>query len=255
MADGEVDDYMSDTFLASDTTPGLMPKIYLEKHKRKEKSMSRHVNPRKPLKVQEVEKREERLKVALDESNKGFKMLSKMGFKSGMGLGKKGQGISEPIPLQIKQGRKGLGKEIDEDDRKKRYMEAQVIKFKRRKIDEEKIKGEFKTRMRDKHNERQSQSDLYKSQKACHHLDSLKKLEAKYIWFWPIVKIKDVNEAEEIEEEEEEEEDEFDVYTKVEMLTSYLRTVHLYCIWCGATYNDEEDMESNCPGDTFDAHE
>lgn len=74
----------------------------------------------------------------------------------------------------------------------------------------------------------------------------------------------------------------FQSFDKLQILTSYLRGVHFYCIWCGTTYNgksdnnmdvvlslfllpllkyifffltDEEDLCSNCPGDTAADHE
>lgn len=41
---------------------------------------------------------------------------------------------------------------------------------------------------------------------------------------------------------------------KLEMVTSYLRTMHSYCHWCGVHYEDATDMNSNCPGSTKDEH-
>ena len=50
------------------------------------------------------------LEVALDDSNKGFKMLSKMGWKKGEGLGAENkQGMVEPIKIETRAERSGLG--------------------------------------------------------------------------------------------------------------------------------------------------
>lgn len=248
------EDYMSDKFLQSDHKPGLMPDMFKNKHKRVESARVKNQPKTKPVKQYEAEKREEKLNTALDESNKGFAMLAKMGFKKGMGLGKKEQGISNPIPLDIKEGRKGLGKESEEARRKKQRIEAHLIMAKRRKLMEENLKGDFKSRVTDRINERQIATDLYKSQKACQHLDNLKGLEPIHTWSWP--KYKTTTEEEEEEEVNDEiEDDEPEDVIKLNSLTAYLRETHFYCIWCGTAYNDSKDLNDNCPGATFEAHE
>eukprot|EP01130_Rhizamoeba_saxonica_P013351 TRINITY_DN5695_c0_g1_i1.p1 TRINITY_DN5695_c0_g1~~TRINITY_DN5695_c0_g1_i1.p1 ORF type:complete len:177 (+),score=43.07 TRINITY_DN5695_c0_g1_i1:442-972(+) len=42
--------------------------------------------------------------------------------------------------------------------------------------------------------------------------------------------------------------------TMIENLLDYLRTTHTYCYFCGVVYNNNEDMESNCPGTTEEDH-
>lgn len=91
------DDYMSDKFLQKEHKPGLMPKLYMDRHKRKESAapykktkQPQPNNKQQSVKIKEQENRKEKLDQALDESNKGFAMLAKMGFKKGMGLGKEG---------------------------------------------------------------------------------------------------------------------------------------------------------------------
>jgi len=50
------------------------------------------------------------LEVAISDSNKGFKMLAKMGWKEGEGLGSENnQGIVEPIKIEQRVERAGLG--------------------------------------------------------------------------------------------------------------------------------------------------
>lgn len=47
-------------------------------------------------------------------SNKGFKLLSKMGWKEGSGIGKAEAGIKEPVQLKAQQGTSGLGNEASQ---------------------------------------------------------------------------------------------------------------------------------------------
>ena len=59
----------------------------------------------------EDKKRVEGLQKSLDSSNKGFALLTKMGYKPGEGLGKSKDGIIEPIGVEVKTNRSGLGAE------------------------------------------------------------------------------------------------------------------------------------------------
>ena len=79
----------------------------------KKKSDQKEENKTKKNKVNlEVEKRHEGLQKSIDSSNKGFAMLAKMGYKAGESLGKSNSGRIEPIPIEVKNDRGGLGKII-----------------------------------------------------------------------------------------------------------------------------------------------
>lgn len=65
----------------------------------------------KPVKQLEVERREEGLSAAISSDNKGFAMLAKMGYKQGDAIGRSSSGIVEPISIQVKTNRAGLGRE------------------------------------------------------------------------------------------------------------------------------------------------
>jgi len=57
----------------------------------------------------ETRKRKEGLQKSLDSSNKGFELLTKMGYKHGDGLGKSNTGIVEPLGIKVKNHRGGFG--------------------------------------------------------------------------------------------------------------------------------------------------
>ena len=71
-------------------------------------------------------------------------------------------------------GRSGLGKDLEEERKRKKRLELYALKAKRRKETEKDLRVDFKSRMRSKLNERQIFADLSKSQKACEQLDSQK---------------------------------------------------------------------------------
>ena len=79
----------------------------------KKKTGQEEENKTKKTKVNlEIEKRHEGLQKSIDSSNKGFAMLAKMGYKAGESLGKSNSGRIEPIPIEVKNDRGGLGKII-----------------------------------------------------------------------------------------------------------------------------------------------
>ncbi|QQP57225.1 Angiogenic factor with G patch and FHA domains 1like [Caligus rogercresseyi] len=49
------------------------------------------------------------LETSIDSRNKGFNMLAKMGWKEGEGLGKSASGIAEPVGIEQRSERAGLG--------------------------------------------------------------------------------------------------------------------------------------------------
>ncbi|CAI9555384.1 unnamed protein product [Staurois parvus] len=85
-------------------------------------------NRQKSLKEVEKERRDTVLNDPLSNENKGFALLQKMGYKTGQALGKQGHGIVEPIPLNIKTGRSGIG----HDEMKKRKAEENLENYRQK---------------------------------------------------------------------------------------------------------------------------
>lgn len=259
------DDYMSDSFLQTleDKRPGLVfsSKTAREHQIQRKKKTTDEKNRVKPKKVLEAEKREEGLKSALSSENKGFALLSKMGYKPGMAIGKKGEGRSEPVPFELKAGRGGFGRETEvkrklEESRAKSTQASE----KRQKFMTE-VKHNFVDRMSSKFSEHRAKTDLYKSQKVCAHLDARFNIaEPEKSFFWPdsYKKQKDAECDEDSDSSDEDVNDEdvlLSAEEQLQILTEYLRSKHLYCVWCGTAYDDTQDLKTNCPGNTADLHD
>ncbi|UYV60496.1 GPATCH11 [Cordylochernes scorpioides] len=259
MSSDSEDDYMSEAFLnpTNDIRPGLVfsnatkRKFELEK---KAKELSK--KPKLMGKKLEEHNRKEGLGNAIGKDNKGFKLLEKMGFKQGMTLGKSSAStaIKEPIAVVLKSDRSGLGKATEAKEKLEKFREIRTQKEDLK----QKLQDNFRQRMRSKLSEKQLKGDLYASQKICQQFDNEGEIEEpKEIWYWPPVKKSDEDENEEDEEEEvlEEEIEEIDDYSKLELLTKYLRETYFYCIWCGTKFEDTDDLAANCEGNTREDHD
>ncbi|XP_037091022.1 G patch domain-containing protein 11-like [Pollicipes pollicipes] len=255
----EEPDYMSEDFLKTctsvDVRPGLQFRRETERRHRlerqREEQAERHRVQNRPRHQLEAEHRDRALDQPIDSSNKGFALLQKMGYKPGMAIGKQGDGRTEPIRPEVKQGRGGLGREaaLQAVQRRKQEIRARAAERRERATSA----AEFRRRLADKMADRHVTADLMKSQRVCQQLDTKIGVDAPAdAWFWP-PPLADEN-AEEEADGEEEEPLPFSPSEQLEMLTDYLRRSHLYCIWCGCAYDDGDDLKENCPGSTRDDH-
>merc|ERR1712018_1108375 len=112
MADDE-DDYMSDKFLQEATKSQPNPSDHFISRRRRilQNKAKKDSLKMKPKKVIEKETREKGLSTALSSDNVGFRLMAKMGYKSGTGLGKNSAGRVEPVPINLKASRTGLGRD------------------------------------------------------------------------------------------------------------------------------------------------
>ncbi|XP_041866504.1 G patch domain-containing protein 11 [Melanotaenia boesemani] len=257
----EEEDYMSDAFLSKiqDVKPGVsMVRRVKEAMKKEEQQKEKNIkNRQKTYKEQEKESREVALQSSISNENKGFALLQKMGYKAGQGLGKEGAGRVDPIPLNIKTDRGGIGLEELKKRKAEEELEHYRQKVRAKQQNETKSLEDFRSRVRTEREERKIEGDLRRSQRSCEQLDTQKGITVpRETWYWPKVNADDEDEDDDHEEEDEEEDTvELTSFDKLQILTSYLRGVHFYCIWCGTAYNDEEDLSSNCPGDTAADHD
>jgi len=273
-------DYMSDSFLAEcvkdDIRPGLIHSRTQQRehniHKSKTVTDEKNKQQNRPHRLLEAERREEGLNEAIGDSNKGFALLQKMGYKPGMAIGKSGTGCVEPVPIALKSDRSGLGR-----DAALKEIAAEKLAIMARQRARATNAQDYRARLARKAVERQTEGDLRKSQRICEQLDTSKGFdEPAETWFWPPKKPQAANDAEDEDEaenqqtvdkdksededqdegtiSEEAEEIEFEPPEKLEILTLYLRRTHWYCIWCGVQFDDDKDMQDACPGPSRDDH-
>uniref|UniRef100_T1JL29 G patch domain-containing protein 11 n=1 Tax=Strigamia maritima TaxID=126957 RepID=T1JL29_STRMM len=259
----EDDDYMSDKFLpaSTDVKPGLLFTHSLKTKFAKDvkQKISNESSKTVPKKVLEQQRRETGLQNALSVENKGFAMMQRMGYKPGTAIGKTGIGKTEPIAINLKEDRGGLGRDtLIKRKKEEKKKELENFRAKRIMLDEKHQKL-YRNQMSNKSAERQMMSDLVKSQKACKQLDNeIEIYEPEQDYFW----IKEVKESEEKDEDEsdssssedEDEEEQLEPSFMLEKITEYLRTKYKYCVWCGIKFEDEMDMSTTCPGNTYDDH-
>ncbi|KAL5976054.1 hypothetical protein ACLOJK_020384 [Asimina triloba] len=244
------EDYMGDLslFLPPDqslpsrkTSKTPTPSLSSDKHKKPTKTLpwqERRKLDRERKQREEDQQTLDKCESAIPSSNVGFKLLQQMGYTPGTALGKDGSGRAEPVVIQIRRSRAGLGKESPEKEKAK--MEA--IRTERKRKTEEVLMEEFGSRQKNQWRSRRIVADFHKAKAALAQLENEEVLEP--------VKEDDGDGNEKEEEEAEEvitEEDLLDILMK-------LRDEHRYCIYCGCQYESMEAMLSNCPGPNEDDH-
>lgn len=119
----------------------------------------------------ETEQRQEGMNAAIPASNIGFKMLQQMGYQPGKALGKNGQGATEPVNVDLKLNRTGLGRDrvVQEEKVLKSKFTALAQERKRKKVDE--LRVGFQERRRDTWHYRKIVSDYRKSSTALLQLE------------------------------------------------------------------------------------
>ncbi|RZC83144.1 hypothetical protein C5167_045927 [Papaver somniferum] len=185
---------------------------------------------------EEDEKTLTNMESAIPQSNIGFKMLKQMGYNPGSSLGKSGLGLAEPVGVEIRRSRAGIGRE----DPVKEKVKREEFRAGEKKEEVEGLIVEFGSRQKLQWKSRRL---VYNYHKATAVLDQLENKEI-------IEPIKKEGEDEQEEEEEEEiitEEDLLEILVK-------LRDKHHYCLFCGCQYGSLEALSLSCPGTDEDDH-
>lgn len=150
----------------ADVRPGLVHdhkiarrfKVEEEQKRAEEEQKYRH----KPVKQLEAERREEGLNSAITSDNKGFSMLAKMGYKQGDAIGRNSSsGITEPIQIQVKTNRAGLGREqaLKQLQEYKENLRRTKAQQNAESVNQPSI-SQFRQRMAQRTNDKQLEADL-----------------------------------------------------------------------------------------------
>ncbi|KAK0864056.1 hypothetical protein LTR87_015930 [Friedmanniomyces endolithicus] len=122
---------------------------------------------KKELALQAKAAREAALATELDSSNKGAKMMAKMGFKGGA-LGKTENARTQPIEILMKDDKGGIGMD-SEKKRKIRETAAEMEgQQKRKRVDED----EYRQRTRDEREERKAEGQMWSAMKTLERFDT-----------------------------------------------------------------------------------
>ncbi|CAA0837464.1 D111/G-patch domain-containing protein [Striga hermonthica] len=241
----EDDDYMGDLsqFLPPEVSRSSSKKGPVAPSSSSKKPKALNWQEQKKLKrerkqIEEDKQTLENLGSAIPQSNIGFKLLKQMGYTPGSALGKEGSGRAEPVSVEIRRGRAGIGKEdpkIEKARREKRNEE-------RKKRKEEELMEDFGSRQKERWKGRRTVVNFHKADSVLAQLENRDVLE--------------VEKKEDGEEEKEDEEEEEEEITEEDLLNILLklRNEFLYCLFCGCKYDTVEELESNCPGINEDDH-
>ena len=243
-----------------------------------------HLNSKQKRKNQEklqIEALQTGIEKPLGVENKGFKLLSKLGYSGSGGLGVAGVGRGEAIkidPLDVGRNEKtGLGVKEEALRKEKESVQRQKL------TNEEKLRAErnFITSMSCKISQKALEKDIHKAQRIIKVLDEKVGIAQNEFWpreakeidassngadepdaghseVWMMAHFEDADDGqrrfEEAGSDQEQCKDELLSADRLMECLEYLRTKHSYCLYCGCAFDDDEDLLRHCPGKTADDH-
>ncbi|KAF2634952.1 G-patch-domain-containing protein [Massarina eburnea CBS 473.64] len=162
----EEDDYMNMVFDDAPKQPKYETALQRAARKRKEGEQRSRQKTKAEREADAEAAREASLATALPETNKGFKMMAKYGFKQGDALGKSEDARKEPIKVTIKEDRGGIGLE-SEKKRKFRQTYEEAARAAKKMKEEE---GDFLEERRQQEKERKAERDLDNAQRTAERM-------------------------------------------------------------------------------------
>eukprot|EP00124_Ichthyophonus_hoferi_P000072 Ihof_evm25s2 gene=Ihof_evmTU25s2 len=148
--------------------------------------------------VLEKEAREEGMAKPLPSNNKGFTMLQRMGYKPGMGLGKEGKGLCDPLTVEVLPVRIGLGRHEEKQRELTEAVERELVEQKKRMEHGKELQRDYRLRMAEERKRKEMIIALRQSLLVCEELDRQKGISNE-LWEQPE---ENDEEKEEVEKEE-----------------------------------------------------
>jgi hypothetical protein len=167
---GDEDDYMNMVF---DDPNSTKHESSLQRRARQRKEgEQRGINKTKQeIEEENRKEREAALSKQLASSSKGFKMLSKLGYKAGSALGKQGAnyggGLLEPIRVELKEDRGGIGVETEKKRKAKEVLDSVAKRAKESELD-------YRDRMAEERAEKKREGQIIGAQKIAEKMDTEK---------------------------------------------------------------------------------
>lgn len=168
--------------------------LTIESSKKKPKTLNwqeKRKLERERKQQEEDEKTLANIEAPIPQSNIGFKLLKQMGYTPGSALGKEGSGRAEPVGLDIRRSRAGIGR----DDPQKEKRKREEIEAEKMRNMEEALMADFGSRQKLQWRSRRVVVNFNKAKAALDQLENKEVLPEK-------------NEDDEEGEQEEEEEEE-----------------------------------------------
>lgn len=185
----EEDDYLTMDFAeptstTTSTTTRKETLIQATKRKQREAELRSRPKPKAELAAEAAAKRDEGLaRSTLDPTSKGFQMMKKLGYTPGSALGRVQtpitsatnggtfvggeRGLLEPVGIEIKEGRSGIGADAEKKRKMREGLERMVEGEKRQRVEV----GEFRERVRGEREERRREGLLLAAQRVAERLE------------------------------------------------------------------------------------
>ena len=142
----------------------------IKKRKQREAELRGRPKSKAELAAEESAKRDKALATnTLDVSNKGYKMMAALGYKAGsaLGTGKDTGALLEPVGLEMKEGRSGVGADSEKKRKFREEVERKAGEEKRLKVEE----GDFRERNRMEREQKRLEGQIAGAQKVCERLE------------------------------------------------------------------------------------